>query len=147
MNVILDNHINICQYVDMKKITEIFKLLTDEHRLRILMLLDKKELNVCQLMGITGSSQSLTSRNLSLLSRGGFLDERRDGKLRFYSIRKDLAARNKEILKLLQRMIKSDESYKNDLVTLKECTEFQKKTGRCDMKTLQEFMRLQKEKQ
>ena len=130
----------------MKKITEIFKLLTDEHRLRILMLLNKKELNVCQLMGVTGASQSLTSRNISLLNRGGFLDERRDGKLRFYRIRKDLPAGNKEILALLQRMIKSDDCYKNDLVTLKECTEFQKKTGRCDMKTLEAFMRLKKDK-
>ena len=129
----------------MIKITEIFKLLTDEHRLRILMLLKKKELNVCQLMGITGSSQSLTSRNLSLLYRGGFLDERRDGKLRFYSISKDLQARHKDILDLLQKMIKSDDWYKKDLVTLKECSEFQKKAGRCDMKTLQEFMRLKKE--
>ena len=129
----------------MKKITEIFKLLTDEHRLRILMLLNKKELNVCQLMGITGSSQSLTSRNLSLLYRGGFLDERRDGKLRYYSIRQDLQARHKDILELLQSMIKSDDWYKKDLMTLKECSEFQKKAGRCDMKTLQEFMRLKKE--
>ena len=100
----------------MIKVTEIFKLLTDEHRLRILMLLKKKELNVCQLMGITGSSQSLTSRNLSLLYRGGFLDERRDGKLRFYSIRQDLPARQKDILELLQKIIKSDDWYKNDLV-------------------------------
>ena len=109
------------------------------------MLLNKKELNVCQLMGITGSSQSLTSRNLSLLYRGGFLDERRDGKLRFYSIMQDLPASHKDILELLQGMIKTDDRYKRDLVTLKECSKFQKKAGRCDMKTLQEFMRLKKE--
>ncbi len=129
----------------MIKITEIFKLLTDEHRLRILMLLNKKELNVCQLMGITGSSQSLTSRNLSLLYRGGFLDERRDGKLRFYSIRQNLLTKHKDRLELLQRLVKKDDWYKKDLVTLKECSEFQKKAGRCDMKTLQEFMRIKKE--
>lgn len=130
----------------MKMITEIFKLLTDEHRLRILMLLDKKELSVCQLMGITGSSQSLTSRNLALLYRGGFLDERRAGKLRFYSIRKDLSVEKKAVVDLLRIMVKSDKRYKEDILTLKECSEFQKKVGRCDMKTLQEFMKMKKQK-
>ncbi len=110
------------------------------------MLLDKKELSVCQLMGITGASQSLISRNLSLLYRGGFLDERRAGKLRFYSIREDLSARKKDVIVLLRSMVKSDNRYKEDIMTLKECSKFQKKAGKCDMKTLQEFMRLKKEK-
>jgi len=130
----------------MKNITEIFKLLSDEHRLRILMLLNNKELSVCQVMGITGSSQSLTSRNISLLNRGGFLAERRAGKLRFYSISKDLSGKKKALLKQLQTMVKSDKRYMEDLLTLKECTAFQKKAGKCDMKTLQEFMRINKEK-
>ena len=130
----------------MKNITEIFKLLSDEHRLRILMLLNNKELSVCQVMGITGSSQSLTSRNISLLYRGGFLAERRAGKLRFYSISKDLSGEKKALLKQLQTMVKSDKRYMEDLLTLKECTAFQKKAGKCDMKTLQEFMRINKEK-
>ncbi len=130
----------------MKKITEIFKLLSDEHRLRIILLLCQKELSVCQVMGVTGSSQSLTSRNLSLLYRGGFLDERRDGKLRFYSIRKDLPQDKSAVLALLQTIVRSDARYREDLVTLKECSAFQKKAGRCDMKTLQAFMKLKQEK-
>ncbi|UCH79848.1 MAG: winged helix-turn-helix transcriptional regulator [Nitrospiraceae bacterium] len=128
----------------MKNLTDILKLLSDEHRLRTLMLLNTMELSVCQIMGIIGSSQSLTSRNLSLLYRGGFLDERRDGKLRYYSIRRDLSEDKKAVLALLRTMVKSDKKYKEDLLTLKECTEFQKKTGKCDMKTLQEFMRIKK---
>ena len=130
----------------MKKITEIFKLLSDEYRLRILMLLHNKELSVCQVMGIIGSSQSLTSRNISLLYRGGFLDERRSGKLRFYSISKDVSGEKKAVLVLLQTIVKSDKRYKEDLLTLKECSAFQKKVGKCDMKTLQEFMRKKKVK-
>ncbi len=110
------------------------------------MLLNLKELSVCQVMGITGSSQSLTSRNLALLYMGGFLDERRAGKLRFYSINKELSDKKKALLDLLQSMVKSDLRYKEDLVTLKECSAFQKKIGRCDMKTLQEFMKIKQEK-
>lgn len=128
----------------MKTIIEIFKLMTDEQRIRILMLLMIKELSVCQLMGIIGASQPHISRNLSLLNKGGFLKERRDGKLRFYSIRKDLSADRKALVDLLTAHLISDERYKEDLVTLKECTEFQKKLGRCDMKTLTAFMNRRK---
>ncbi|HBH60632.1 MAG TPA: hypothetical protein DDX85_02585 [Nitrospiraceae bacterium] len=128
----------------MKTIVEIFKLMTDEQRIRILMLLMIKELSVCQLMGIIGASQPHISRNLSLLNKGGFLKERRDGKLRFYSIRKDLSADRKALVDLLTAHLISDERYKEDLVTLKECTEFQKKLGRCDMKTLTAFMNRRK---
>lgn len=130
----------------MKTMVEIFKLLTDEQRIRILLLLMKKELSVCQLMGIIGASQPLVSRNLSLLNKGGFLEERRDGKLRFYSIRKDLSDHRKAVLDLLSAYLKSDTRYNDDLETLKECSEFQKKMGRCDMKTLTAFMNRQKKK-
>ncbi len=128
----------------MKTLIEMFKLLTDGQRIRILMLLNKKELSVCQLMGIIGASQPLVSRNLGLLYRGGFLDERRDGKLRFYSIRRDLSRQRKAVIALLGTFLKNDATYKDDMKTLKECSEFQKKTGRCDMKTLKEFMEWKK---
>ncbi len=130
----------------MNKLLDIFKLFTDEKRVRMLMLINKKELSVCQLMGITGASQPLVSRNLSLLYKGGFLDERRDGKLRFYSIKKDLSDDRKAVLDLLCKLMKSTMEYKEDLSILKECSEFQKKVGRCDMKTLQEFMKRKKKK-
>ena len=128
----------------MKTTTETFKLFTDELRVRILMLLDRKELSVCQLMGITGVSQPLVSRNLSILYKGGFLDERRDGKLRFYSIRKDLSKDKTALLDLVRGQLKNDDRYRGDLTTLKECSEFQKKKGSCDMKTLQEFIEWKK---
>ena len=128
----------------MRTLIEIFKLLTDVQRIRILMLLNKKELSVCQLMGIIGASQPLVSRNLGLLYRGGFLDERRDGKLRFYSIRTDLAKQGKAVIAVLGTFLKNDAIYKDDMKTLKECSEFQKKTGKCDMKTLKEFMEWKK---
>lgn len=131
----------------MRTLTDIFKLLTDEHRLRILMLLVHKELNVCQLMGIIGASQPLISRNLSLLSQGGFLEERREGKLRFYRIGKDLSTERKALLDLLSAALKSDTRYKEDMETLKECSQFQKKAGKCDMKTLQEFMKWKKRRE
>ncbi|MBI5664093.1 MAG: hypothetical protein HZC49_03225, partial [Nitrospirae bacterium] len=60
---------------------------------------------------------------------------------RFYSIRKDLPDDRKAVLDLLSAQLKSDTRYNDDLGTLKECTEFQKKAGKCDMKTLQSFIK------
>ena len=130
----------------MRDLTDIFKLLSDEHRLRVLMLLEKKELSVCQLMGIIGISQPLISRNISMLYAGRFLDERRQGKLRFYSIRRDLDPVRKAVLRLLREIVRQSAKYKEDLSTLKECSDFQKKAGRCDMETLSQFMKQRKRK-
>lgn len=130
----------------MKNIAKLFKLLSDETRVRILMLLARKELCVCQLMGVLGISQPLVSRNLSLLSQGGLLDERREGKLIFYSVKKDLPFPGKDILGILDRELRNGERLKNDLRSLADCHEFQKKTGKCDMKTFLDFMERQRRK-
>jgi ArsR family transcriptional regulator len=126
--------------------TDTFKLLSDGMRLRTLMLLDKKELCVCQLMGILESSQSLVSRNLSLLYRADFLEERRQGKLRFYRVKKDLKGERKAVMNFLRSILKNDTVIVRDIETLRECAEFQKKKGKCDMNTLIEFIKLQRRK-
>lgn len=125
----------------MKEITEIFKLLSDESKLRILMLLEKRELCVCQIMGVLNMSQPLISRNLSLLAKAGFLSGRRDGKLMFYRIKKNLTKKNLLILSVLKELLKDDRVLIKDFKSLRECEEFQKKTGKCDMETFKAFMK------
>ncbi len=128
----------------MKKLAGLFKLLSDETRIRILMLLSSKELCVCQLMGILGISQPLISRNLSLLSAAGLLDERREGKLVFYRIGKVLPQAASDALSILKRELKDDTRLKGDLRSMGDCSEFQKITGKCDMKTFLDFMEKKK---
>jgi DNA-binding transcriptional ArsR family regulator len=125
----------------MKEITEIFKLLSDKSRLRILMLLEKRELCVCQIMGVLNMSQPLVSRNLSLLAKSGFLAGRREGKLMFYRIKRNLTKKNLLILSVLKELLKDDRVLLKDFRSLKECEEFQKKTGKCDMETFKAFMK------
>ncbi len=127
-------------------IISLFKLLSDETRVRILMLLTKKELCVCQLMGVLGISQPLISRNLSLLSNAGLLDERRDGKLIFYRVSKKLDPTAGKILSILNKELAGDKTFAHDMQSLKDCHEFQKITGKCDMKTFLEFMEQQRKK-
>ncbi len=125
----------------MKKMIRFLKLLSDPLRLRILALLLEKELCVCQIMVITGASQPLISRNLSLLSQAGLLSERRDGKLMFYRINTDIDIRLKEILFRVCDAVKDDPVFKKDRTRVVECEEFQKRLGRCDMKALREYMK------
>lgn len=70
----------------MKGLLEYFKLLSDETRLRILMLLFTEELCVCQLTGITGVSQPNMSKHLGRLKDAGFVKDRRDEQYIFYSL-------------------------------------------------------------
>lgn len=125
----------------MKNIVRLMKLLSDQGRLRILMVLSRRELCVCQIMGVLGISQPLVSRNLNLLSDAGFLDERRDGKLVFYSVKRDMAPTQKKLVGVLREAMKSDRILAEDLKSLMDCRDFQKKTGRCDMKTFSAFLK------
>ncbi|MEW5746776.1 MAG: metalloregulator ArsR/SmtB family transcription factor [Nitrospirota bacterium] len=125
----------------MKEMLTLFKLVSDESRLRIILLLEEKELCVCQIMGVLNMSQPLVSRNLSLLSRAGFLEDRREGKLMFYRIRKDVPPRQAALLSMMRKFLKDDTIAVKDMVSLRECEEFQKKTGKCDMETFLSYMR------
>lgn len=140
------NHIIVYKYINMKNLLRILKLLSDETRLRILMILTKKELCVCQIMAVLGISQPLVSRNLALLSDAGLLNERREGKLIFYSIRKDLPPFVARLIRLLTEELRDDEIMMIDVETLKDCYEYQKKSGKCDMKTFLAFMEERRKK-
>jgi len=130
--------------MNMKALEQTAKLVSDQTRIRMLMLLSEKELCVCQLMGILGISQPLISRNLSLLEKGGFLESRREGKLMFYRISRDLPSVHAKFLDAFREALETDETLREDREALVECTEFQKIAGRCDMKTYTEFLEKRK---
>jgi ArsR family transcriptional regulator len=125
----------------MIEIVESMKLLSDRSRLRILMLLAGRELCVCQIMGVLGMSQPLVSHNLSLLHKGGFLDARRDGKMIFYTIRKKPRKMQRLLLDVVIDALKGDRILAQDVKSLGECREFQKKTGKCGMGTYLAYMK------
>ena len=130
----------------MREVLDIIKLFSDESRLRILLLLLKKELCVCQIMGVLDMSQPLVSRNLSLLLKAGFLKDRREGKLMFYRANKILPKKHRLFLTAVNELLEDDKTLKKDLRSLQDCNEFQKQTGRCDMATLKAFMRYRRQK-
>lgn len=63
----------------MERLTQFFKALSDETRLRILVLLTHGELCVCDVMGVLGEPQSKVSRHLAYLKHSGWTNSRRVG--------------------------------------------------------------------
>jgi len=71
-----------------KELVQVFKLLSDETRLRILVYLARDaELHVTALCDRLGQSQPAVSHHLALLRVAGLIKARRDGKHNYYSVR------------------------------------------------------------
>jgi ArsR family transcriptional regulator len=73
-----------------KELVQVFKLLSDETRLRVLLYLVREgELHVTALCERLKQSQPAVSHHLALLRVAGVIEARRDGKHNFYSVRRD----------------------------------------------------------
>ena len=76
----------------IRELGQIFKLLSDETRLRILYLLVANEqLNVTALCNELQQSQPAVSHHLALLRVAGIIVARREGKHNFYTVRPEAA--------------------------------------------------------
>ena len=73
-------------FAGMETTAAMFKLLSEPVRLRILGLLSRGELCVCDLMAVLGLPQSTVSRHLGRLAKAGFLTGRRNGKWMHYRL-------------------------------------------------------------
>lgn len=70
----------------MDKLINFFKLLSDETRLRILVLLYHKKLCVCQMCGIMGESQPKISKHLAKLRDLGHVKDERQEQFIYYGL-------------------------------------------------------------
>ena len=77
---------------EIDEVVETAKGLAHPTRLRILAMLADGELCVCQMTAVLELAPSTVSQHLSVLSRGGLLADRKEGKLVFYRLRADGAA-------------------------------------------------------
>lgn len=85
----------------MFKSVQLFRALADETRLRILNLLVRGELCVCEFTGVLGIGQSKASRHLAYLRNAGLVIDRRDGAWMYYSLAQADGAIHRRILELL----------------------------------------------
>jgi ArsR family transcriptional regulator len=68
----------------IKHQSEIFKALADPIRLKVLKLLDVRELCVCEIMAAFNLTQPTASHHLNILERAGLIKSRKEGRWVFY---------------------------------------------------------------
>jgi len=63
----------------MKELVKVFKAVGDPNRIRILKMLQKKKMCVCELSAVLGITQPSVSRHLSMMRDAGIVRDERDG--------------------------------------------------------------------
>lgn len=71
---------------EIQKVSQLYKVLSDSTRLRILILLKTSELNVSSISEQLNMEQSAVSHQLKLLRENHVVKSRREGKTIFYSL-------------------------------------------------------------
>lgn len=111
----------------MKDITQIYKALSDEARLRILNLLHDGELCVCHIMDILNMGQSKVSRHLTYLKNAGLVHNRRKGLWVYYSLSKNKSY--VPMLRCLKELRREVKELKNDSDKLLKMEKDARKSG------------------
>lgn len=71
---------------DAQRVSEVFKLLGDPTRVKILDALSKRELCVCDIAAVVNMGQSAVSHQLRLLRGSRLVKYRKEGKMVWYSL-------------------------------------------------------------
>lgn len=87
----------------MKSAVDVFRLLADPTRARLLHALTRGEFCVCELTDAIQTPQYTVSRNLSALRKGGWVTERRDGTWIYYRLAPAHATLVKDIVQLVSK--------------------------------------------
>lgn len=99
---------------------DFYQLLSDETRLRCLILIYVKEcLCVCELMHALSCSQPKVSRHLSMMRNAGIVTDERRGQWVYYSLNKKLPKWAQEIISAAYDNLKNIEPYVSDIKKIK----------------------------
>lgn len=71
----------------MKQFIRVMKAMSDPNRVRIIKLLQRKELCVCELQELLGLAQSTVSKHLKLLDDAEMIEPRREGTWIIYRLK------------------------------------------------------------
>jgi len=108
---------SMSDFASSGSLARFFAALADPTRLRLLNLINGREVCVCYFVEILGQSQPKISRHLAYLKRAGIVEARREGKWMHYRIR-DLDADAATILAAALDTLRSDPAMLADLARL-----------------------------
>ena len=105
----------------LKEFIKTSKALSDETRVRIVSLLMRSELCVCQLMEILGMGQSTVSKHLGILRNADLIEVEKRGTWSFYRLSRDKAHRHSaDFIRILSSLPKDDPLMQSDEKKVKQ---------------------------
>jgi ArsR family transcriptional regulator len=107
----------------MEDITQIYKALSEQMRLRILLLLTQGELCVCDIMAVLEEPQSKVSRHIAYLKNSGLVQGKRVGTWMHYHIKDDLDMLPAAHVEFLKQQLADLDWVRADLKKMKEVQE------------------------
>jgi ArsR family transcriptional regulator len=108
-------------------LVRLFAALVDPTRLRLLNLMNGREVCVCYFVEVLNQGQPKISRHLAYLRRAGIVEARREGKWMHYRIERPADTRAAAILDVTLKSFETDRNMQADLARLgKACCEPQR---------------------
>ena len=117
----------------MNQLVQFFRALSEETRLRIVMLLTRGELCVCDVMVVLDEPQSKVSRHLAYLKHSGITDSKRVGVWMHYRLKDSQNGIYRAQIQFLKEQLSGLPRFREDMEKLLEL----KKQGGC--KALMKF--------
>jgi len=105
----------------MKQYIDLFRALSDETRLRIMVLLSEKELCVCQIEAALDLPQAKVSRHLTVLRYAGLVKDRREGLWIYYSLSEPKNKVEENLFQCFRECLRKEKFFRADLVNMKKC--------------------------
>ena len=100
----------------MRDIIKVFKALSDPARIRIIKLLEKKSMCVCELTKVLNARQPNVSRHLGILKDAGLVNCVKEGLWINYELSKDKYNKNAPgVLKLISNMLNDEQRIVEDI--------------------------------
>lgn len=112
----------------MESLVQYFRALSEEIRLRILMLLTHGELCVCDIMDVLEEPQSKISRHLSYLKRSGVITSKRVGVWIHYMLKEPREEALDAQIEFMRETLSRSPNFKDDIAKM----EMLKEQKRCE---------------
>ena len=108
----------------MQNLIDIAKALSDENRLRALMILTKGQLCLCQIIEMLSLSPSTVSKHMSILKQAGLVETRKKGRWVYYRLAASGApVIAKEAIRLVRKGLRKDKRILQDASRLETVME------------------------
>jgi len=112
----------------MQSLLNITKALSDQNRIRALMMLRAGELCVCQVIEMLGLAPSTVSKHMSILRQANLVHGRKEGRWTYYSLAGRAApAAVRDALKWMMRNLADDAQIERDAKRLQKILKIDRK--------------------